>query len=89
MSIQHVLVIGYVWPEPNSSAAGQHMMSLLTLFTEQGWTVSFASPAVQGEHKIDLTEMGISEHSIALNAVVLMTLLCSKLPTSFYLTALC
>ncbi|MBJ2136862.1 glycosyltransferase [Paraglaciecola chathamensis] len=67
MSIQHVLVIGYVWPEPNSSAAGQHMMSLLTLFTEQGWTVSFASPAVQGEHKIDLTEMGISEHSIALN----------------------
>lgn len=67
MSIQHVLVIGYVWPEPNSSAAGQHMMSLLTLFAEQGWTISFASPAVQGEHKIDLTEMGISEHSIALN----------------------
>ncbi|MEH6710728.1 MAG: glycosyltransferase family 4 protein [Paraglaciecola polaris] len=67
MSIQHVLVIGYVWPEPNSSAAGQHMMSLLTLFTQQGWTVSFASPALQGEHKIDLTKMAISEHSISLN----------------------
>ncbi len=67
MSIQQVLVIGYVWPEPNSSAAGQHMMSLLTLFLEQGWSVSFASPALQGEHKIDLTQLGISEHSITLN----------------------
>ncbi|WP_166423695.1 glycosyltransferase [Paraglaciecola sp. 20A4] len=67
MSIQQVLVIGYVWPEPNSSAAGQHMMSLLTLFLEQGWSVSFASPALQGEHKIDLTHLGISEHSITLN----------------------
>ena len=67
MLIQRVLVIGYVWPEPNSSAAGQHMMSLLTLFMQQGWSVSFASPAVQGEHKVNLTELGISEHSIALN----------------------
>lgn len=66
-SIQTVLVIGYVWPEPNSSAAGRHMLSLLTLFVEQGWAVTFASPAVQGEHKLDLAILGIAEQSISLN----------------------
>jgi O-antigen biosynthesis protein len=62
-----VLVIGYVWPEPNSSAAGSHMLSFLELFVSQGWAVNFASPAMQGEHKVKLTAMGISEHNIALN----------------------
>jgi glycosyltransferase involved in cell wall biosynthesis len=62
-----ILVIGYVWPEPNSSAAGSHMLSLLQLFLSQGWAVNFASPALQGEHKVNLTAMGISEHKIALN----------------------
>jgi glycosyltransferase involved in cell wall biosynthesis len=67
MSIKTALVIGYVWPEPNSSAAGSHMISLLSLFVTQGWQVSFASPAQMGEHKVDLSELGIAEQSIALN----------------------
>lgn len=62
-----VLVIGYVWPEPNSSAAGSHMTSLLRLFRSQGWDVIFASPAQQTEHMIDLQDEGISFRSIALN----------------------
>ena len=62
-----VLVLGYVWPEPNSSAAGRHMLSLLHSFLSQQWQVTFASPALQGEHKIDLTALGISEQQIALN----------------------
>ncbi len=67
MSIQKVLVLGYVWPEPNSSAAGSHMLSLLTLFLAQGWHVTFASPAAQGEHKVDLTALGIAEKNVAIN----------------------
>jgi glycosyltransferase involved in cell wall biosynthesis len=66
-SIKKLLVLGYVWPEPNSSAAGSHMLSLLTLFIQQGWQITFASPAQQGEHKVDLTELGIDEKSVALN----------------------
>jgi glycosyltransferase involved in cell wall biosynthesis len=66
-SIKTLLVLGYVWPEPNSSAAGSHMLSLLTLFVQQGWHVTFASPAQQGEHKVDLTELGINEQTVALN----------------------
>jgi glycosyltransferase involved in cell wall biosynthesis len=65
--INKLLVLGYVWPEPNSSAAGSHMLSLLTLFIQQGWQVTFASSALQGEHKVDLTELGIEEKSVALN----------------------
>jgi glycosyltransferase involved in cell wall biosynthesis len=64
---QTVLVLGYVWPEPNSSAAGSHMLSLLNLFIQQGCHITFASPALQGEHKVDLTELGIKEHTISLN----------------------
>ncbi|KZN63845.1 hypothetical protein N473_16130 [Pseudoalteromonas luteoviolacea CPMOR-1] len=62
-----VLVIGYVWPEPNSSAAGMHMLSLLQLFKSQGWQVEFASPAQQTEHMVHLPDYGISSKQIALN----------------------
>lgn len=67
MSLKHVLVIGYVWPEPTSSAAGGHMMQLLQCFVAQGWQVTFASPAKIGEHKADLAALGIAERAIELN----------------------
>ena len=54
--MKKVLVIGYVWPEPNSSAAGTHMMSLLRAFRSEGWQVEFASPAQKTEHMVDLSE---------------------------------
>lgn len=62
-----VLVIGYVWPEPNSSAAGRHMMSIMRAFRQQGWQVEFTTPAQQSDHMIDLAEDGISSKSIVLN----------------------
>ncbi|GAC14192.1 glycosyltransferase [Aliiglaciecola lipolytica] len=64
---KRLLVIGYVWPEPNSSAAGKHMLSLLKSFQAFGYQIWFASPAMKTEHKIDLSTMGIEEVSIALN----------------------
>ena len=62
-----VLVIGYVWPEPRSSAAGGHMMQILESFLTQGWDITFSSPATLGEHKADLLALGISEYAIELN----------------------
>jgi glycosyltransferase involved in cell wall biosynthesis len=62
-----VLIIGYVWPEPRSSAASGHVMQLIQCFLEQGWQITFASPATEGEHKADLAELGIREVSIELN----------------------
>ena len=66
-SVRSLLVIGYVWPEPNSSAAGRHVLSLMRLFQAQGWRIHFASPAARGEHECDLEEEGILSHEIALN----------------------
>jgi len=65
--MKKILIIGYVWPEPNSSAAGSHMMSILRLFKKQGWQVEFATPAQESEHAIDLANEGISSKNIALN----------------------
>ncbi len=62
-----VLIIGYVWPEPRSSAASGHMMQLIHCFLEQGWEITFASPATEGEHVADLAALGIARVRIELN----------------------
>ena len=66
--MKKILIIGYVWPEPNSSAAGSHMMSILRLYKQQNWQVVFATPAQETEHMIDLASEGISSKSIELNS---------------------
>jgi glycosyltransferase involved in cell wall biosynthesis len=63
----HVLIIGYVWPEPRSSAASGHVMQLIDCFLEQGWRITFASAATPGEHKADLAALGIREVAVTLN----------------------
>ncbi|WP_298514159.1 glycosyltransferase family 4 protein [uncultured Kordia sp.] len=65
--MQHVLVIGYVWPEPNSSAAGTRMLQLLQLFRAQHWDVTFACPAAKSEFCYDLRQMGIASKTIQIN----------------------
>jgi len=65
--MKKILIIGYVWPEPNSSAAGTHMMSMLQLFKAEGWQVEFATPAQESDHAIDLESEGISRQKIMLN----------------------
>ncbi|MCP5161180.1 MAG: glycosyltransferase [Hahellaceae bacterium] len=65
--MQKVLVIGYVWPEPASSAAGYRMLSLLETFLAQGWQVTFVSPAQPTEHQIDLASLGVSAQAVRLN----------------------
>ncbi|MFS2198088.1 glycosyltransferase [Pseudomonas sp. Pseusp3] len=62
-----VLVIGYVWPEPRSSAASGHVMQILEVFLQQGWDITFSSPASYGEQRADLTSRGIREVPIELN----------------------
>ncbi|MBF2709502.1 glycosyltransferase [Flavobacterium soyangense] len=64
---QHVLIIGFVWPEPNSSAAGGRMLQLIAVFKKMGLEVTFASPAMDSDYMIDLNSLGVSKKSIALN----------------------
>ncbi|MFQ3200759.1 MAG: hypothetical protein ACI9SK_001486 [Zhongshania sp.] len=62
-----VLVIGYVWPEPNSSAAGRRMMDLLDVFLGRGDTVTFVSAAQRGEHSVDLEGINVRIAEVRLN----------------------
>lgn len=62
-----LIVIGYVWPEPASSAAGAHMMQLLTLYRDAGYRVVFASPADFSPHAVNLDDHGIESAIIQLN----------------------
>lgn len=65
--MQKILYLGYVWPEPNSSAAGGRTMAFLRLFRQQGWDVVFASAAALSEHRFDLATIGVAEQPITLN----------------------
>lgn len=63
-----LLIIGYVWPEPTSSAAGKHMMDIIQPFHQSGWDITFATPAADSTNKFDLSSWGIHEKDIELNA---------------------
>lgn len=65
--MQQLLIIGLVWPEPNSSAAGGRMLQLISLFKEQGYGIMFSSPAQDSDFMVDLKEIGVEKKSITLN----------------------
>jgi glycosyltransferase involved in cell wall biosynthesis len=65
--MQQLLIIGFVWPEPNSSAAGGRMLQLISLFKGQGFSITFASPAQESDFMVNLEEHGIEKKSIELN----------------------
>lgn len=64
---QKVLIIGFVWPEPNSSAAGGRMVQLISIFAARGFQITFVSPAMDSEYMINLESLGVIKKSIALN----------------------
>lgn len=65
--MKRLLVIGYVWPEPKSSAAGARMLQLIECFQQAGFDVTYASPAAPSEHAIDYQAYGITPVKIELN----------------------
>ncbi len=67
MEINRVLIIGKVWPESNSSAAGSRMIQLIMLFKEQEWDITFASSARESEFSDNLEIQGIKKVYIKLN----------------------
>jgi hypothetical protein len=64
---KNLLIIGFVWPEPQSSAAGSRMMQLIRLFLTKGYAITFATPCAKSDKAIDLESLGIAEREIALN----------------------
>lgn len=62
-----ILIIGKVWPEPNSSAAGVRMMQLIDIFLENEFEVNFACTAQSTGNEILLEPLGVKTYSIKVN----------------------
>lgn len=60
-------MIGTVWPEPNSSAAGSRTMQLIEQFQKLNWKITFACAASDSEFSIDFHKYGIEKITIELN----------------------
>lgn len=63
-----LFVIGYVWPEPNSSAAGARMLQLIQSFQQRDYQVIYGSPAAPSDHAIDYAHHNIETVNIELNS---------------------
>ncbi|UKT64616.1 glycosyltransferase [Pedobacter mucosus] len=67
MSAKKLLIIGFVWPEPTSSAAGTRMIQLINLFLAKNYQITFASAASKSDHSYDFSKTKVSEQQIRLN----------------------
>ncbi|WP_418513496.1 glycosyltransferase [Corallibacter sp.] len=65
---KRLLIIGVVWPEPKSSAAGSRMMQLIVLFLSQHYKITFATATSKTDNAYDLKSLGINEVTIQLNS---------------------
>ena len=63
-----LLILGFVLPEPKSSAAGNRMMQLIELFLADGYQITFASTAQNLEFSEDFSLLGVQYKTIELNS---------------------
>lgn len=63
-SQKRLLIIGFNFPEPSSSAAGSRMMQLIDLFLSNEWKITFLTSAKETEHSEKLEKLGISTGNI-------------------------
>lgn len=65
--MKNLLIIGFVWPEPNSTAAGSRMLQLISLFQKNNFTVTFVCAASKTKNSFDLDKLNIQTFNILLN----------------------
>ena len=65
--MKNLVIIGKVFPEPNSTAAGSRMIQLMDLFLAQNYQITFLSTASVSENSFDLSSKNISFQNIVLN----------------------
>ncbi len=65
--MKKLLIIGFVWPEPVSTAAGSRMIQLIRLLKEDKWSITFATTAAPTGFEFDLDSIGVRTKKIELN----------------------
>ncbi len=65
--MKKLLIIGQVWPEPTSSAAGTRMIQLIDCFRKAEFEITFACAASKSDFSFELISKGVNEVEIQLN----------------------
>ncbi len=65
--MKQLVIIGTVWPEPSSTAAGSRMLQLISLFQKHEYNISFLCSASPSDFSYDLTQLSITTQTIQLN----------------------
>ena len=65
--MKNLVIIGKVFPEPNSTAAGYRMIQLMDSFLTQNYQITFLSTASISENSFDLSSKNIQFQNIILN----------------------
>ena len=65
--MKNLVIIGKVFPEPNSTAAGSRMIQLMDLFLTQNYQITFLSTASISENSFNLSSKNIQFQNIILN----------------------
>jgi len=73
--MKNILIIGFVWPEPNSTAAGSRMLQLIELFQKEGYTINFACTAAKTINSFNLEILNIQIFEIELNSSIFDTVI--------------
>ncbi len=81
MKTNTLLIVGFVWPEPNSSAAGRRMLQLIEFFLKWNYKITFASTALENEYNFDLSVLNIEKIAIQLNSETFDEMIGSLNPT--------
>lgn len=64
---KNLVIIGFVWPEPKSTAAGIRMLQLIKLFQEKDYSITFCCTASKTENSFQLDALEIQTIAIELN----------------------
>ena len=65
--MKHLVIIGAVWPEPTSTAAGSRMLQLISLFQKQEYEITFLCSASKSDYSFDLSQISVKTKVIQLN----------------------
>lgn len=64
---KNLLIIGTIWPEPNSTAAGSRMLQLIDVFKENNYQITFVSTSQKNDQSFSLENLNIQTFDIQLN----------------------
>ncbi|WP_457618034.1 glycosyltransferase [Lutibacter sp.] len=65
--MKDLLIIGFVWPEPNTTAAGSRMLQLIELFQDNNYNITFVCAASKTTKSFNLDKLNIQTFDIELN----------------------